>query len=105
VTGGSFALSISMARIRSALHGVTTRVTVAGRLLAADLGRLEHACAPALTDRAIALEIDLRRVTDVDSIARAVLHRMSGRGARIHYPPGLVMVTAPGENGAHNDWA
>jgi hypothetical protein len=85
-----------MARIRRTSHGGSTRVTVAGRLLAADMGRLEHACAPALTDKAITLDVDLRRVTELDLTARAVLHRMCGRGARIRYPPGLPVFAAPG---------
>lgn len=66
---------------------------VTGRLRAADMGRLEHACAPALIDRAAALDIDLRRVTDLDPTARAVLHRISERGAHISYPPGLAKFT------------
>jgi hypothetical protein len=87
-----------MARIRSVGNGGSTRVTVAGRLLATDMGRLEHACAPALTNRAAALDIDLRRVTEVDLTARAVLHQMSRRGARIRYPPGLSIARTAGDD-------
>lgn len=75
-----------MARIRSSGAGDVLRVSLTGRLTAADMRRLEHACAPALSDPAIELEIDLRRVTEVDPTARAVLHRMTLRGARL-WPP------------------
>jgi hypothetical protein len=45
------------------------------------MGRLEHACSPALTSRALRLEIDLRGVTASDETATAVLQRMIDRGA------------------------
>jgi hypothetical protein len=45
------------------------------------MGRLEHACAPALTSQALSLEIDLRGVTASDETATAVLKRMIDRGA------------------------
>lgn len=54
---------------------------VTGRLTAADMGRLEHACAPELTAHPLWLEIDLRRVTHTDSTAAALLQRMVARGA------------------------
>jgi anti-anti-sigma regulatory factor len=72
-----------MARIRSALHGEVLRVKVSGRLRITDMGRLEHACAPALISHAANLELDLRRVTYIDATATAVLERISQRGARI----------------------
>jgi anti-anti-sigma regulatory factor len=56
-------------------------VTIIGRLTAHDMGRLEHACAPALITAAPQLEIDLRRVTSMDPTALAVLQRMQLRGA------------------------
>ena len=58
-------------------------VSIAGRLTTADMGRFEHACAPALTRRSANLEIDLRRVTFADATALAVIHRMTQRGARV----------------------
>jgi len=58
-------------------------VRIAGRLGMADLGRLEHACAPALTSQPSNLELDLRGVTHIDAAGDAFLERMSQRGARI----------------------
>lgn len=90
---------IHMATIRRLGIGASTRVTVSGRLSAADMGRLEHACSPALTDRAAALDIDLRRVTDIDPTARAVLHRLETRGARLFYPPHGSVTRTAGDGG------
>lgn len=70
-----------MARIRSTQSGDCRVVTVAGRLTAYDMGRLEHACSPALITAAPQLEIDLRRVTFTDPTAAAVLQKMRARGA------------------------
>jgi hypothetical protein len=75
-----------MARIRSAHHRDVLRVKVSGRLSIADMGRLEHACAPALTSHAANLELDLRRVTNIDATATAVLERIFQRGARVARP-------------------
>ncbi len=75
-----------MARIRSARHGDLLRVKISGRLSIGDIGRLEHACAPALTSHEANLELDLRRVTDIDATATAVLERISQRGARVARP-------------------
>jgi hypothetical protein len=75
-----------MARIRSLRRGGSICVTATGTLAASDMGRLEHACAPALTDAVADLDIDLSGVTDLDATARAVLGRMATRGARIRYP-------------------
>jgi hypothetical protein len=72
-----------MARIRAIRSGGVTRVLVSGRLSSADMGRLEHACAPALTSEAIPLELDLRRMTDADRTAQALIDRMVTRGARV----------------------
>jgi hypothetical protein len=72
-----------MARIRSGYRGNLMRVSIAGRLTMADMGRLEHACAPALTRQPANLEIDLRRVTFADDTARAVIHRFAQRGAQL----------------------
>jgi hypothetical protein len=79
-----------MARIRRVRRHDGIRITIAGRLAASDMGRLEHACAPALTDRTAALDIDLRAATEVDASARAVLVRMALRGARVEFPADLV---------------
>ena len=56
---------------------------ISGRVSAADMGRLEHACAPALISDALLLEIDLRHATSIDRSASAVLERMAQRGARV----------------------
>jgi hypothetical protein len=76
-----------MAQIRSARQGAVLRVIVSGHLRTADMGRLEHACAPALISNPVDLEIDLRRVTHADATATAILQRISRRGARITPPP------------------
>lgn len=78
--------AIYMARIRGVRDVSCFRVCVTGRLTATDMGRFERACAPALTTPVPALEIDLRRITDADGIAKAVLKRMADRGARIIWP-------------------
>jgi hypothetical protein len=62
---------------------------VTGRLTAADVGRLEHACAPALLTEDLALDIDLSEVTESDEIAALIVNRMASRGARITHPPAL----------------
>jgi anti-anti-sigma regulatory factor len=72
-----------MARIHTSRQNETVRVTLSGRLSAADMGRFEHACAPALIKHPVALEIDLRGVTSIDQSAAAILDRMADRGARI----------------------
>jgi hypothetical protein len=75
-----------VARIRSRYRDNCLLVTVVGALAAADLGRLEHACSPALTEAHAALQLDLRRVTTMDRSARALVNRISSRGARVDYP-------------------
>ena len=80
-----------MASIRSRQAGPLTRVTVIGTLSAADTGRLEHACASALTAETLSLELDLRRVTAIDRTAEALLARMVERGAHVRYGDMLVM--------------
>lgn len=74
-------LNPHMARIRMLRNTAPPVVVVSGRLTAADMGRLEQACAPALISDPLSLEIDLRGVTHTDSTAVAVLHRMVARGA------------------------
>jgi anti-anti-sigma regulatory factor len=70
-----------MARIRIVQRAAGLLVVLRGRLTAADMGRLEQACAPALVSDPLQLEIDLRHVTHTDSTAAAVLERMVARGA------------------------
>jgi hypothetical protein len=74
---------IIVARIYRSRHDDTLRVTLWGRLSAADMGRLEHICAPALLAHHVALEIDMHGVTSIDRSAAAILDRMAERGARI----------------------
>jgi hypothetical protein len=50
------------------------------------MGRLEHACAPALTSHPANLELDLRRVTHIDGTATAVLERICQRGVHVARP-------------------
>jgi hypothetical protein len=64
-------------------------VAISGRLTADDMGRLEHACSPALVTAALQLEIDLRSVTFTDRTATAVLQRMEARGAILTGVPRL----------------
>jgi hypothetical protein len=45
--------------------------------------RLEHACASALLDQPLRLDIDIRHVTEIDATAVAVLARLNARGAVI----------------------
>jgi hypothetical protein len=74
----------SMARMRISRTGDNTRIRIAGRLTAADMRRLEHACAAALVVQPLRLHIDVGRVTEVDATAAAVLARLNARGAVIH---------------------
>jgi hypothetical protein len=72
-----------VARIRTVHDGAITRVIITGRITAADMGRIEHACAPALLAHPSPLELDLRGVTSADATAVAVLRRIASRGARV----------------------
>jgi hypothetical protein len=72
-----------MADIRSSRRGRTTVVVVSGDLASADVGTLEHACAPALTTPVADLEIDLRCVTSLDPTAACLLVSLRRRGARL----------------------
>ena len=73
-----------MARMRVTRTSDNTRIRIDGRLTAADMRRLEHACAPALVVQPLRLHIDVRRVTAMDATAAAVLDRLNARGAVIH---------------------
>lgn len=70
-----------MGRIRTTRKEDYTIVIVEGRLTAADMGRLEHACSHELICSTPRLEIDLSRVTYIDDTALALLRRMAERGA------------------------
>jgi hypothetical protein len=72
-----------MARIRAMRRPSSTVVIIAGRLGAADMRRLEHACSPALTVPDPNLTVDLEHVTEVDAAAEMLLQRFAARGARI----------------------
>jgi hypothetical protein len=78
-----------MARIRTtrALDG--TRVSVSGRLGAADMGRLEHACREALTHDPLQLQVNLTHVTEMDGTAAALVQRLRDRGAQVRTPATL----------------
>ena len=71
----------AMARIQSRFDRNGLRVLIKGRLTATDMGRLERACAAALTRHPLQLALDLRRVTAIDATAAAVLRRLCDRGA------------------------
>jgi anti-anti-sigma regulatory factor len=73
-----------MARIRATRVRGNTRVSVSGRLAAADMGRLEHACGEALTRDPLQLHLDLKHVTEMDATAAAVVVRLRRRGAQVH---------------------
>ena len=75
-----------MARIRRQIVPSGVRLIVSGRLTAADVGRLEHACAPALLTQDAAIEIDLSQVSESDEMANLMVNRMAARGARIRCP-------------------
>lgn len=72
-----------MARIRRQILPHLIRLKVTGRLTAADVGRLERACAPALLTLDLALDIDLTEVTESDETADLMVNQMAARGARI----------------------
>jgi hypothetical protein len=72
-----------MARIRTSRSVNVTHIKISGRLTAADMGRFERACGPALTTHALALVIDVSDVTEADRTAEALMHRLEARGARI----------------------
>jgi anti-anti-sigma regulatory factor len=75
-----------MARIRTIKRPTEVRVVIAGRLGAADMRRLEHACGPALTSERADLVVDLKRVTAIDGVAAAHLRYIATRGAVIRNP-------------------
>jgi hypothetical protein len=58
------------------------------------MGRLERACAEALTRHPLRLVVDLRSVTEVDVTASAVLARLNARGATLWRADGDAGITA-----------
>lgn len=81
------------------------RVTVSGRLRAADMGRLERACGEALTHNPLQLDLDLTRVTETDQTSAAIVERLRQRGARVRSPVATIAGTATLVNGARADTA
>ena len=81
--GLPFAVPALVARIHVSRHDDRMRVTLSGRLRPSDMGRLEHACAPALVHDPVALDIDISGASSVDRSTTAVLQKMAERGARI----------------------
>ena len=72
-----------MARISMTRVGTIYRATLKGRLSARDLKRLERACALALLQKHLPLEVNLQGVTSLDAAARAYLERLGARGATL----------------------
>lgn len=72
-----------MARIRTIAGPSSVRVVVTGKLGAADMRRLEQACALALTNDLPDLIVDLKQVTSMDNVAAAHLRHFARRGAII----------------------
>lgn len=85
-----------VARIRTIQRERHLVVFVSGRLTSADMGRLEHACSPALTGSAQLL-IDVRRVTAVDPSATAILEQLARRGVIVSGLSGFTPEFAAGE--------
>ena len=81
-----------MARIRTVRRRASVIVIVHGSLAAADMRRLEDACAPALTTPRADLIVDVQQATVIDRVAQAHLDRIELRGAVIRRPLNL-----PGE--------
>jgi hypothetical protein len=71
----------TVASIRVRVRGGKRRVTISGRLSAADLRRLERACGSALEHEEIPLEIRIRDAVAVDDVSRLFLSRLLKRGA------------------------
>ena len=84
-----------MARISVVQAVGTYRVTLAGRLMAADLKRLERACRHALEHKRVPLELNLDQVSATDAAARFYLEHLRARGATIHDATGALRVGEP----------
>jgi hypothetical protein len=76
-----------VARISVARTAGSYRVTLTGRLSAADLKRLERACRYALEHKLIPLQLNLGQVTGIDDAARFYIDRLRARGARVRSEP------------------
>jgi hypothetical protein len=72
-----------MAKTSVVRAGVSYRITLKGRLMASDLGRLERACGNALEHKLAPLELNVEHVLGIDDAARGFLDRLRARGARI----------------------
>lgn len=70
-----------MATISRRLSDGRWQVTLAGHLGAGDLLRLERACAPALDQRLLPLDLQVEHITGVDQAARLFLRQLQERGA------------------------
>ena len=77
-----------MARIRTVIQTSSVLVLVHGRLGAADMRRLEDACAPALTTAHADLIVDVQATTGIDRVAQAHLNRIETRGGIIRRTSG-----------------
>ncbi|PYR38315.1 MAG: hypothetical protein DMF89_07495 [Acidobacteria bacterium] len=84
-----------MARISVVRTVGTYRVTLAGRLMAADLKRLERACRHALEHKLVPLELNLDHVSATDAAARFYVEQLRARGATIHDATGALRVGEP----------
>jgi hypothetical protein len=71
----------AVATIHVRVRGGKRRVTIRGRLTAADLRRLERACGRALEHQDIPLEIRIRDLVTVDEASRLFLSHLLRRGA------------------------
>ena len=90
--GPRIAALFPVARIRTSGTPDALRVSVTGRLTMNDMGRLEHACSPALVSHPLKLRLDLRTVTGLDATARALVDRFAARGAVVIAP---IAVSSP----------
>lgn len=70
-----------VARIHVHFRQGRRRVTIRGRLVAADLKRLEQACGPALEEREMSLDVCVRDASTIDEPARLFLNSLVKRGA------------------------
>lgn len=78
-----------MATISVTRPGLRIRITLAGRLKAKDLKRLERACGHALQHEFVPLELDVAQVTFIDESARTYLDRLCARGATVLGAPAI----------------
>jgi hypothetical protein len=79
-------MAAPVASIRARVVQGKRRVTVKGRLVAADLRRLERACGPALEQRELSLEVRFVEAEVGDEPARLFLQNLAKRGADFTLP-------------------